>query len=422
MTIANGVEKTRARNARIAQQGDSKEPIRFAPAQVPIAPVGPILDLPVGGGSPQRGTFPAATVLASDLSDSTRAFRQAGMRSAVFPYPTLPQNTGSSLVATIQAKVTEAQTESVVAGQKASAASNAASSASSAASTANANASTALATAGTAQTTANTAQTTATNALPTPSNLSYRPTSQPITSTDAGANATVSIASFNLRVRSPLQSSDVSYNSGSVTSLSYGTLYYIYLNDPTFAGGSPTYNATTTKESVLSNDGNVFIGSILTAVSGGGTQSGNNDGGTGGQAGNTVIVRPSTVTGTFTNETNAIDGNSSTDATCSGASQVLTVSGFSGMVLPAIQNVNAIVDWGGNSSGASPSWEIQVSSNSGGSFTTVLSGTGFFARTQSVIALGQNINPALYQIRVATTSGASSGGLQVYEIYLSEQF
>lgn len=45
------------------------------------------LDLPMGGGLPQRGMLPATMVLASDRSDSSRAFRGAGMRSSAFPFP-----------------------------------------------------------------------------------------------------------------------------------------------------------------------------------------------------------------------------------------------------------------------------------------------------------------------------------------------
>lgn len=46
------------------------------------------LDLPIGGGLPQRGMFPANFVLSSDRSDSSRAFRGQGARSATFPYQT----------------------------------------------------------------------------------------------------------------------------------------------------------------------------------------------------------------------------------------------------------------------------------------------------------------------------------------------
>ena len=44
-------------------------------------------DLPVGGGLPQRGMFPANMVLASDRNDSSRGFRGAGLRSSTFPFP-----------------------------------------------------------------------------------------------------------------------------------------------------------------------------------------------------------------------------------------------------------------------------------------------------------------------------------------------
>ena len=257
----------------------------------------------------------------------------------------------------------------------------------------------------------------------TAAGLSYRPNTNPLTSIDAGASATVDIASFLLVVRNRTVTSDVSYTSGSVTSLSYGTVYYIYCSDPTLAGGSVTYLATTTKETVLTGSGNVFIGSILTAVSGGGTTIGNNDGGSGSQYGNTTLVHPSAASGSFTNPINAIDGNPATVSSGTGASQALTASGFSGLVFPAIQSINAIVDWFSNASGGTAPTQILVSSNSGSSFTAAFTTSATFARTQTAVALGQNINPALYQIRVATGSGVSgSTGIDVYEIYLQEQY
>jgi hypothetical protein len=58
----------------------------------------PPQDLPLGGGLPQRGMFPASLVLASDRSDSSREFRGAGARSATFPYQTSPQTVQNTTV------------------------------------------------------------------------------------------------------------------------------------------------------------------------------------------------------------------------------------------------------------------------------------------------------------------------------------
>lgn len=48
----------------------------------------PPLDLPVN--LPQRGMFSPSVVMSSDRSDSSRAFRGAGQRSATFPFPPTP--------------------------------------------------------------------------------------------------------------------------------------------------------------------------------------------------------------------------------------------------------------------------------------------------------------------------------------------
>jgi hypothetical protein len=85
--------------------------------------------------------------------------------------------------------------------------------------------------------------------------LTYRPTSNPLTSTDAGSNATVSIAAFTMRCTGH---TDVSISSGSITALSYDTLYYIYYDDAALAGGAVTFNATTTKETAINGSGRFF--------------------------------------------------------------------------------------------------------------------------------------------------------------------
>jgi len=152
----------------------------------------------------------------------------------------------------------------------------------------------------------------------TASVLSYVPTSNMLTSTDAGSNATVSIASFNLQTSSK---GSISYNSGSITGLSYGTQYYIVLSDPTLSGGTVTYSAYSSKSAALAaGSGYFFIGSIITAVSGGTQTIGNNDGGVGSQSGQTTtflfgVATPTTTSpGTVSNASRAIDGSLTTFA------------------------------------------------------------------------------------------------------------
>jgi hypothetical protein len=83
---------------------------------------------------------------------------------------------------------------------------------------------------------------------------------------------------------------DISISSGSITGLSYGTGYFIYYDDPTLAGGSVTFQATTTKGTALQGAGRFFVGSITTPLAGAIDTIGNNDGGTGAQSGATLAV------------------------------------------------------------------------------------------------------------------------------------
>lgn len=139
---------------------------------------------------------------------------------------------------------------------------------------------------------------------------SYRPLTNPLTASDAGSNATVSIAAFTMRVAGL----DISISSGSITALSYTTLYYIYYDDSSLTGGAVTFNATTTKETALNGSARFMVGSILTPGASVPVSTGNNDGGVGGQAGQTAIFLFGTATptasgGTVSNSINAIDGN-----------------------------------------------------------------------------------------------------------------
>jgi hypothetical protein len=146
----------------------------------------------------------------------------------------------------------------------------------------------------------------------TASTLTYRPTSNPLTATDAGSNATVNIGSFTMQTSSK---GAVSVNSGGVTALSYSTLYYIYYDDATLAGGSVTFHATTTKTTAINGSGRFFVGSIVTPAATAPDTTGNGDGGVGAQSGGTSIflfgADAPTVTspGTVSNASRAIDGS-----------------------------------------------------------------------------------------------------------------
>jgi hypothetical protein len=167
----------------------------------------------------------------------------------------------------------------------------------------------------------------------TASTLTYRPTTNPLTATDAGSNATINIASFTMRTSSK---GDISINSGSITALSYSTLYYIYYDDATLAGGAVTFNATTAKTTAINGTGRFFIGSIVTPAATAPDTTGNNDGGVGAQAGGTtVFLFGSAVSagvsgqGSVTSPTNAIDGSFTTFATAAIGSGGSAASGAS---------------------------------------------------------------------------------------------
>lgn len=106
---------------------------------------------------------------------------------------------------------------------------------------------------------------------------------QPITAADVGSDVTISIASHNVQYGF----GTVAYNSGSITGLSFSTVYHIYADDPTYAGGTVTYLATTNPNNVTANDGRYYVGKVTTPADGAGGTSGGGGGGGGG--GGTLI-------------------------------------------------------------------------------------------------------------------------------------
>jgi hypothetical protein len=141
--------------------------------------------------------------------------------------------------------------------------------------------------------------------------MTYRPTTNPLSATDAGATATVSVAAFTQRIQG---FGDKSINSGSVTGLSFSTPYFIYYDDLTFDGGAVTYAAATTKETAINGAGRFFVGSILTPADGGADTVGQNDGGVGAQSGSHIARKPVTES-TLGNVTNTGFGKDSDWAT-----------------------------------------------------------------------------------------------------------
>jgi hypothetical protein len=105
--------------------------------------------------------------------------------------------------------------------------------------------------------------------------------------------------------------------------LAYETLYFIYYEDLTLAGGAVTYHATTSKATAMASGAAFFVGSIRTPKAGAFDTVGNNDGGTAASlTGMITRFRFSTQSnvGAIANPDNANDGDQSTKAT-------LTVNG-----------------------------------------------------------------------------------------------
>jgi hypothetical protein len=244
--------------------------------------------------------------------------------------------------------------------------------------------------------------------------LSYRPTSNPLTATDAGSNATISIAAFTMRTGSK---GDISYSSGSITALAYSTLYYVYFDDAALAGGAATYNATTTKSTANNGAGRFFLGSIFTPNHGGVATVGYNDGGTGATSGKSLIGGPGsqvvTTSGasvpTFSTFGSSMSGDQSLfdTLTSTGTSNtksltyVLSNFGFSNQNYTALSlNVKSALPTNGlNGTGAK--WVITYSLNGGITFNALRSTSAgsTYAVTTDTVNLDLRQNLAAVQVK-----------------------
>jgi hypothetical protein len=86
----------------------------------------------------------------------------------------------------------------------------------------------------------------------------------PLSSIDAGATATIQIAAHSLAT----PTGDISYNSGTITGLAYGTSYVVYADDTSYAGGAVTYEASTDPFQVVAAVNRYYVGQITTIGSG----------------------------------------------------------------------------------------------------------------------------------------------------------
>ncbi len=91
--------------------------------------------------------------------------------------------------------------------------------------------------------------------------VSSFPSGATLTATDAGANVTVAVGAHT---RFYADGTSVAVNAGNVTALAYSTLFYIYYDDPTRAGGVVTYAATTSQTTAAQTGDRHLIGSVTT--------------------------------------------------------------------------------------------------------------------------------------------------------------
>lgn len=86
-----------------------------------------------------------------------------------------------------------------------------------------------------------------------------------ITASDAGSGASITI-STHTRVYS--DGSSVSVTGNTITGLAYSTIYYIYYDDPSFAGGTVAYQTTTTQSVAAQTSGRHLVGQVTTPAAG----------------------------------------------------------------------------------------------------------------------------------------------------------
>lgn len=268
----------------------------------------------------------------------------------------------------------------------------------------------------------------------TAAHSTYRPLTNPLTATDAGTTATVNIAAFTMRTADAA----ISISSGSITNLSFDTLYFIYYDDASFAGGAVTFAATTTKETGMSGAGRFFVGSIITPKDGGADMIGNNDGGAGAQSGRLYTLRPGTATqatvsiGSVTDRENARDGDDTSFATLtapgSGAAAQATVEllDFPGSV-EALKSLTLKVrsevptfDTDGPGHLAA----LSYSTNDGVSFTDIFSVTTTRALSLDSVTLAVGLNPSKVRVRLNVKEVLSTSGeiiARLHEAWLEAQ-
>lgn len=91
-------------------------------------------------------------------------------------------------------------------------------------------------------------------------NISSIQSAEPLTSSAGATTADILIAAHTLHT----DFGGIAYNSGSVTGVALNTQYFVYTDDPNYAGGAVTYVASTSRPNVPANSGRYFVGLITT--------------------------------------------------------------------------------------------------------------------------------------------------------------
>jgi len=114
-----------------------------------------------------------------------------------------------------------------------------------------------------------------------PVNVNLSPTSSTVLSNN-GISHAIAVAASTVQYGD----GQVSYNSGSIDPGAFGT-FFVYADDPGFAGGAVTYQFSTSPQDQVAANGRILFGSITTvggsSNTGGGTTGGTTPGGGGGR-------------------------------------------------------------------------------------------------------------------------------------------
>jgi hypothetical protein len=125
----------------------------------------------------------------------------------------------------------------------------------------------------TAQNAASTAQTVADETKNATALANSFVTGIAVTAIDAGASTTITISAHS-RVYATVPPTTVAVTGATITGLAYGTVYYIYYDQPSRAGGAVVY-AVTTNSALIAQSGNRHsVARVTTPVAAGALENG----------------------------------------------------------------------------------------------------------------------------------------------------